>query len=1025
MTTFKIADYNGGFPGWPTRLARGYLRVFPRADRFELWEGNTHRITGQLSEWSFDIKPTGNSSCHVTISARANSNLKAQLDLPKTSNAKLHDVLGRREPNRGRQAHRKPDQRSHPRHHHRRTVNFPNAPGEPVSSTVAASRRVEVSKPDDTTVKSLISAFSRLNHIEQSGALTYLDGTLRFKLNRVRVRVVVSPGSRPGASIVEISADDRGRAGRVVVDRLIANLIPQNQHRYRQRVLAFLLIILILGPIAVLLLTPFPHSNPGDPNIGKLANAHVPVLTRLAQWMINTSPAHPGRTGVELGLLLAAIPAAVITVPVPLARWLWQKVRWLSRQLGRTPWLIPIGVAFGAGVAAGWLPVVLIAAVGSVIAVVVWLSPLGAGTAITRLWARRLPGIREGIAGRRPALLLGAALAVGPGLTGTIGATLGAYLADLPSDVHLSGYAVVASPLTAATVKVYGLSAKGKPGALLATATTDLHGHYTATVPRRPGEVLLVTTASGHYVDEITGRTVIAGPKDSLKSVVTSGSTTASPNPLSTFATVRSMEMASTGTPLDSSITAAFDDVARQFDLPDLEGLDPAIANMPPAEQPIDPSFDSRQLGLILAGLDGEANTLGATDFQLSDAITSDLSDGNLDGKDNAAAVALDTTSMLPDNATTTPLQKQIDIFAAAPDNLTDIPAPQISATPCTIYIDVNQPYITTPSAPNFIDGQAGAVPIVGINGKYPYHCRVADGQVLPEAFSLSDCTLVYTGRLIVGDMAAWTSPPFAIIITDSAHPPKSSTAAVMSVTVRHPPPKIHIAGTAHCKAAPAPCADVAATASGGIPPYTFEPESGLPFGLGLRTVDSRYAHEVLQPHLAGDQAQIGNIPSRMFPDEPLGGEYHYGICVIDAVGAEDCQPATVIVDYPEYAPLPTTTVPQPPTTEPTPTPNTVPPVNNLPAGFPTDLPDGTYEAQYCANGLVQSSCGDSGTFSVSNGDTSQMADGLQQLVDSLQQADAGSSCTVEYSRWNGNNFSIVDNCQGTTIFTLNITRVG
>jgi len=99
----------------------------------------------------------------------------------------------------------------------------------------------------------------------------------------------------------------------------------------------------------------------------------------------------------------------------------------------------------------------------------------------------------------------------------------------------------------------------------------------------------------------------------------------------------------------------------------------------------VTPSVESRQLGLILAGLDQEANTLGASDFALTDALATDLSDGNLDGQDGGTPILINQSTPLPPDATTTNLQNAMNTFAGSTNNQTNAPPPQVSPTPTSI----------------------------------------------------------------------------------------------------------------------------------------------------------------------------------------------------------------------------------------------------------------------------------------------------------------------------------------------------
>lgn len=559
----------------------------------------------------------------------------------------------------------------------------------------------------------------------------------------------------------------------------------------------------------------------------------------------------------------------------------------------------------------------------------------------------------------------------------------GLFIADAAVELQLSGGAYLARPLTESTVKVYEMKSDGQPGALLATTVTDKDGHYAASVQRHPSSWLLVITSGGRYIDEISQDPLSAGPNNSLKTILRPGNNYASLTPLTTFATARASSLAASGKPLRDSFEVSYAAVARQYGLEAITDIDPAIADDPQDVQLS--GRTARQYGLILAGLDEEANTLGVTDFALTDAVAQDLSDGTLDGKDGATPILIDKAVSLPADATTAKLQDAIDTFAASPGNVTHLPAPQISLQ--APQIDLNTgglSYVSPKVLPAWIDGRAATVSISGSGGTLPYTCETAGGG-LPQGFSLSrDCAISGTG--ILGTSTMRITTPFTVRMSDASQPPQS-VSFDLRITIIAEPPTITVLG-GKCPKAGKACSIPVASAKGGTPPYYFT--SGA-FGSGMPPLGM----------IVNLKGQLTGTPAR-------DGSYRFGVCVVDLVGATDCDITTVIVG------------------EPSPPPVTPPPAqNNLPSGFPTNLTSGNYHISVCTSipAANYNSCVDGGTFYVSSGDASALAQGLSQVADTIRSVCA---CTAQYTVFNGTEFDLViTDTNAGSVTRLRVTKAG
>ena len=551
---------------------------------------------------------------------------------------------------------------------------------------------------------------------------------------------------------------------------------------------------------------------------------------------------------------------------------------------------------------------------------------------------------------------------------------------NAPTEIQLSGRVVVSTPLTAATVNVYEMRSDGQPGLLLATTTTGEDGYYSASVLRHPSSWLLVITSGGGYVDDISQDPLLADPNNSLKTILRPESNYASLTPLTTFATARASSLAASGEPLIDSFEVSYAAVARQYNLEAITDIDPAIADDPQDVQIS--GRTARQYGLILAGLGEEANALGVTDFALSDAVAQDFSDGTLDGKAGATPILIEGGVSLPADATTTLLQDAINTFAASPRNLTYLPAPQISLE--APQIDLNTgglAYVSPNVLPAWVDGRGGSVTLSGKGGTLPYTCELASGE-LPEGFSLSkDCALSGNGTPVLGTSTMRITTPFTVRMSDASQPPQSVNFD-LRITIVAPPPVIAVSpGT--CPQAGKDCSITIATATGGTPPYHYTSDSWngrAPLGM---IVDSK--------------GVLTGTPAR-------AGTYTVGVCVVDLVGASDCAATTVtVLGGPSATPI----------------------ENNLPAGFPTDLPSGTYSVSVCITipDLAEfNSCTDSGTY-VMNGDAGAFAESVSQTADAIQNDCA---CSVQYTTFNGTYFDLVITDTNTgTVTLIRITKVG
>jgi hypothetical protein len=432
------------------------------------------------------------------------------------------------------------------------------------------------------------------------------------------------------------------------------------------------------------------------------------------------------------------------------------------------------------------------------------------------------------------------------------------------------------------------------------------------------------------------------------------------------------------------------------LDVSTLAYVTPTISNDP--TDVLSTTRDARQEGLILAGLDQEAATLGTSEFALTDAIASDLSDGKLDGKQGATPILLDHGAALSPDAGTGDLQKGIDKVAPLPGFDNHIPAPQVLKQPISIGLNGAGLFPATTALPAFVNGRGAHVALEGLDGTKPYGCDPPEG--LPDGFSLSNtCVLYYDGTDILG-AGGGTSvqaflPAFNVTMTDSSSPKQSVTFSLTITVTQKPPQVTGVGGT--CPQVKKLCTLTIMNVTGGTKPYTYSKQccDSLPLGMFI---------DLFKPILSGKPATAGT--------------YTAIVCATDLVGDQGCGPVTVVV---EAGPSPS---PQ----ASTPANNTPPPQSNLPPGFPTNLPDGTYDFQFCTQPIppyYAGGCQSGGTQTMSNG----KADQLVSFLQSLSSTYLGAGCTTRYSAWNGTEFDFFITCPvssgGTVTDEIKVIKVG
>lgn len=175
-------------------------------------------------------------------------------------------------------------------------------------------------------------------------------------------------------------------------------------------------------------------------------------------------------------------------------------------------------------------------------------------------------------------------------------------------------------------------------------------------------------------------------------------------------------------------------------------------------------------------------------------------------------------------------------------------------------------------------------LPVLG--GKPPYQCALANGSTLPSGFNYAHAGQVINGvwncviasgsvpALPPGTTKRITSP-FTMSVSDASSPIRRASAK-LQITIIASTPHVQVIVGAACTVG-VRCNVLMATATGGIPPYTFRLDTllagGPPMGMTF-TPDG---------HLSG-------TPS-------FAGATILGVCVVDSTGANDCDGAQIQVN--------------------------------------------------------------------------------------------------------------------------------
>ncbi len=449
------------------------------------------------------------------------------------------------------------------------------------------------------------------------------------------------------------------------------------------------------------------------------------------------------------------------------------------------------------------------------------------------------------------------------------------------TSLKLTGH-VSKGPVAGAAVNFYALSGTGKKGAkLCGTKVTDANGYFAAKITPAPAKPFLIEVSGGAYVDEVSGNTVTLLATDIMSAAVLPGTKLVNITPVTHMAASRSRQLVASGGSLKVAIASTTAGLAQFFNLANLMNITPAVVNN--AELVKTANLDSRNYGLLLAGITQEAADLGVSTAELIKALYKDISDGVFNGLDfSGSAIPMTLIAggsiNLAATAGATDLQNAINKYLASLNNKTNLTAKPIATTSHDIGVNgAGVFYTTTTTLPAWKSGQSGGVTLTATGGTKPYKCSAKVPADLPSWLSISQaCVLSGIAEILGGGTSMKITPPFVIIMTDSANPAHSVEIELRVTIIASGPTLTPVTG--HCYKGIA-CDTVVATATGGTAPLYFSQGSlaggGPPLGTALN----------LNGHVTGTASATGT--------------YSFTVCAVDLVGSEDCKQTSVVVQDP------------------------------------------------------------------------------------------------------------------------------
>jgi hypothetical protein len=455
--------------------------------------------------------------------------------------------------------------------------------------------------------------------------------------------------------------------------------------------------------------------------------------------------------------------------------------------------------------------------------------------------------------------------------------------------IKLNGV-VCEAPLHGATVNFFNLNADGTKAALVGTTQTDDSGVYSVTLNSTPTGPILAEAKGGFYVDEVTRGTVTLEPNDQVTAIFLPGTTTGAITPLTDMAATRARTLAASGISLATATDASNIEVAQQFNLDSIIETLPvdasSVANIEISTR------DERDYGFLLGGIAQYAQELNVRAIDLAAAMAADFSDGVLDGTNNGTVIMIPTIS---GGSIPSPFLSASKSEAASGGGLNqlaatvtffikNLPAPfnQVTYTfpsgPVTVGINgAGLFYSQNATLPAAVAGQPYSATFGAKGGVGAIHCSLAPNSTLPSGFALNGCVITSTRvPLLAAGTSMVITPPFTIIINDSAAP-SHMIQVTWQMTIVQPPPQI----------IPIPRQIVeyvttsvpVATATGGTPPYYYSSDTFM--------------------NGAPPMGMIVDLNGNLVGCPTVVGYFSFGVCVVDLGGSSKCGQTAVTVVAP------------------------------------------------------------------------------------------------------------------------------
>ena len=183
------------------------------------------------------------------------------------------------------------------------------------------------------------------------------------------------------------------------------------------------------------------------------------------------------------------------------------------------------------------------------------------------------------------------------------------------------------------------------------------------------------------------------------------------------------------------------------------------------------------------------------------------------------------------------------------------------------------QPPETTSQPTAWLSGQHGFVNLTPTESNGPFQCNITSGA-LPQGFNLNNCIISGTAPVLAGGTTKSISPTFTITITNAAGQQQNLEYNILTVASL---PEIIFNEPGTCIVKQKCNVNLIAQVTGGTPPYHFQSDT---FRNG-----------------APPMGMIVDVNGILTGTPSKTGQYTFGVCVVDAVGASKCGQTLIFID--------------------------------------------------------------------------------------------------------------------------------